>query len=239
MAERQDGMADRITLAAVSTAPPGQKSAVGPARTLFRLVLGTIALSREAVARGQAQSQPQAIEVGAPGQLPRMGETSADRARYAAIGAGARAVRAVGAAFSTAGEAADGAVRLGARLMSPVTGSRLMAPAQRRFARSEARGEQILQSWIAWGRSEEALSRSLAQQTGTAAIEEVLDYLAVSPEMDELVADQTQDMAGEVVDEIRERTTKIFVFRDWFVAAILRRPREPGSEISEKNQPAS
>ena len=80
-----------------------------------------------------------------------------------------------------------------------------------------------MQTWINTGRSEEYLSRALVQDTTTEIIEEVLDYLAVSPEMDQLVQQQTSDMAGDVVEEFQDRTTRIFVFRKWFSRSPTRR----------------
>jgi hypothetical protein len=98
-----------------------------------------------------------------------------------------------------------------------------MGPVRRQFDRFETRGEQVVQTWINTGRSEEYLSRTLVEDTSTEIIEEVLDYLAVSPEMHQLVEQQTSDLTGDMVEEIQERTTKIFVFRNWFRRAQPRR----------------
>jgi hypothetical protein len=63
----------------------------------------------------------------------------------------------------------------------------------------------------------------LVQDTSTEIIEEVLDYLAVSPEMDQLVEQQTSDLTGDMVEELQERTTRVFVFRNWFRRSTPRR----------------
>jgi regulator of protease activity HflC (stomatin/prohibitin superfamily) len=91
-----------------------------------------------------------------------------------------------------------------------------MRPVNRQFNRFEARGSQVVQGWINTGRTEEYLSRTLVEETTTEIIEETLDYMAVSPELDQLVEAQSQEIAGEVVGEIQERTNRIFIFGGLF-----------------------
>ncbi len=91
-----------------------------------------------------------------------------------------------------------------------------MGPARRQFDRFEVRGEQVVQTWINIGRSEEYLSRVLVQDTTTEIIEETLDYLATSPEMDQLVQHESLDIADDMVEMVQKGTTRIFGFRDWF-----------------------
>jgi hypothetical protein len=195
---------------------PAANTDVGTTRLALRLVFGSIILGREEMNRRFTGKQAQLDQRLSTQTIYNPSESSGDRARYAAVGALVQLSDVVIQGAQVLLKTSDSAIRLASRVASPVTGSRPLGPLRRQFQRFEARGEQVLQGWVATGRKEEYLSRTLTEETSTEVIEEVLDYLAVSPEMDQLVQAQTQDMAGEVVGEIQERTSKIFVFRGLF-----------------------
>lgn len=189
---------------------------VGTFRLALRLALGSIILGQEELNRRFQDKQAQLNQSLSPYVSIKSDESSNDRARYAVEGALVQTSETVSRGLQTAGNATNAVFRLASRLARPVTGSRIMRPVRQQFDRFEARGEQVMQTWINVGRSEEYLSRALVQDTSTEIIEEVLDYLAVSPEMDQLVEQQTSEMAGDMVEEFQEKTTRIFVFRNWF-----------------------
>lgn len=188
----------------------------GTFRLAMRLALGSIILGREELNRRFRDKQAQLNQSLSPYVTIRAEESSLDRARYAVEGALVQTSETMGRGLQAAGKATNAVFKLASRFTRPVTDSRILRPVRRQFDRYEARGEQVMQAWINAGRSEEYLSRALVQDTSTEIIEEVLDYLAVSPEMDQLVEQQTSDLTGEMVEEIQERTTRIFVFRNWF-----------------------
>jgi hypothetical protein len=102
----------------------------------------------------------------------------------------------------------------------------------------QKRGEDRLKHWIAIGQREEARSRVLADQTFTRIVDDVIDYLADKPEVQNLIAGQTTGLAGEVLDEVRERTVSGDSFLEGIVRAVLRKtPRAelppPSIEIRE------
>ena len=86
-------------------------------------------------------------------------------------------------------------------------------------------GDELVSNWIAVGRREEYLSRQLTQEIATESIEETLDYLADSPELDELMAAQSMDLVDDIfVDEIRESYSNTsLILTEWFSKVILRR----------------
>ena len=217
---------ERTDQSPVATQPAGSiagGSKVGTFRLAFRLALGSIILGKEELNRRFRDKQAQLNQSLSPYVTIRSDESSNDRARYAVEGALVETTETVSHGFQVVGNATNAVFKLASRLARPVTGSRIMRPVRRQFDRFEARGEQVIQTWINTGRSEEYLSRALVQDTSTEVIEEVLDYLAVSPEMDQLVEQQSSDMAGNVVEEFQERTTRIFVFRNWFRRSSPRR----------------
>jgi hypothetical protein len=188
----------------------------GTFRLALRLALGSIILGREELNRRFREKQAQLDQSISPQLTIRSDETDNDRARYAVEGALVHTSESVSHGIQAVGNATNAVFKLASWLVKPVTGSRLMRPVRRQFDRFEARGEKLIQTWIDTGRSEEYLSRALVQDTTTEIIEEVLDYLAVSPEMDQLVEQQTSDMAEDMVEEFQDKTTRIFVFRKWF-----------------------
>ncbi len=102
----------------------------------------------------------------------------------------------------------------------------------------QKRGEDRLQRWIALGRQEEARSRVLADQTFTRIVDDVIDYLADKPEVQNLIAGQTTGLATEVLNEVRERTVSGDSFLEGIVRSVLRKaPRAelppPSTEIRQ------
>ena len=102
----------------------------------------------------------------------------------------------------------------------------------------QKRGDDRLKRWIAIGQREEARSRILADQTFTRIVDDVIDYLADKPEIQDLIAGQTTGLAGEVLNEVRERTVSGDSFLEGIVRAVLRKaPRAelppPSTEIRQ------
>jgi len=102
----------------------------------------------------------------------------------------------------------------------------------------QKRGEDRLQRWIAIGQREEARSRVLADQTFTRIVDDVIDYLADKPEVQDLIMGQTTGLAGEVLGEVRERTVSGDSFLEGIVRAVMRKaPRAelpaPSTEIRQ------
>ncbi len=112
------------------------------------------------------------------------------------------------------------------RSLEPVTDSRLLGPFRRRYQRYADHGDKVVSEWVAAGRREEYLSRQLAEGTTVEVIEETLDYLAESPEMDELIQAQTGDLIEDTFEDIQESAANTtLILTDWFTRTILRRAR--------------
>ena len=57
----------------------------------------------------------------------------------------------------------------------------------------------------------------------------MLDYVAKSPEMDELVKRQSGDLVGEIFEDVFNdfgvrKSKDGFIFNDWFNSVILKKP---------------
>jgi len=102
----------------------------------------------------------------------------------------------------------------------------------------QRRGEKRLQRWITIGQREEARSRVLADQTANRIVDDFIVYLGDKPEVQDLIAGQTTGLAGEVLNEVRERTVSGDSFLEGIVRAVLRKaPRAelppPSTEIRQ------
>jgi hypothetical protein len=198
---------------------------VGTVRMLMRMVLGGAVIGREEL---KTRFQEKQSETHIPGvELNRVTpvESEADRARYAVVGAVANSSEALRKSLSKISRRSDRSYSRLTRAMQPVTESRLLKPFRRHYQRYLDHGDKVVSTWVAAGRREEYLGRQLAQETAVDSIEETLDYLADSPELDELMAQQSVDLVDDILfDDIRESASNTsIVLSNWFNTVILRR----------------
>ena len=208
-------------------------SPVGTVRMLMRLALGSVVIGREEMLRRfqEKQSEP-TLPASSLHEVTPI-ESESDHLRYAAIGAVSRTSEAFGQGISGFGRLTNRTFGFFSRAISPLTESRMMGPFRRRYQRYIDRGEKVVGGWITAGRREEYLGRQLAQDTIIESIEETLDYLAESPEMDELIQQESVDLVEEVFDDVGERTSRSgMILVDWFSGMALRRPRAKADKDS-------
>lgn len=205
---------------------------VGSLRMVMRLVIGGLFIGRE-VLKNRYQEQQSETHISAV-DLDRITpiESGADQVRYAAVGAIVNSSAVMRRGVSTIREVSDRSYGRLTRLMQPVTQSRLLRPLRRRYQHYLDRGDQVVSAWIAAGRKEEYLGRQLAEHTAIDTIEETLDYLAVSPEMDELLAQQSADLVDDLFfEDIRNSaSTSSMILTRWFNSVILRRKQDTTGE---------
>ena len=82
------------------------------------------------------------------------------------------------------------------------------------------------------GEAEVQSSRALGMAALKDIYDDIIDLLADSPELRDLVATQTTGLTTEVIGEIRERTVSSDTMIDAVVRRILRRPTEPPEEMA-------
>jgi hypothetical protein len=151
------------------------------------------------------------------------GETPADRRRYALVG-----LLAESTAWARYG--VDAARRLSrpfARLLLvDVPAILRMTPAEPLIARVDtrvARQRATLDRWVRVGRQEERRGRLLSRRAVSSTMDELLDELAHNPELRELIEQQSAEVAGTAVDEVRERTLSADLWLEKLVHSMLRR----------------
>lgn len=96
--------------------------------------------------------------------------------------------------------------RAGRRTTRPIAESRLLKPAGRRFERLAERGAAELAAWREIGRQEETHSRQLARSMFNVTVADVVDYLAVNKEIDELLDAKIDAILNELAGDARIST---------------------------------
>ena len=215
--------------------PRQEPPRIGTLRMVMRLLFGSAVIGREEL-KNRFQERQSETHV-PPATLNEVTplETDADRVKYATLGAVAKSSNAMRRGVSTLGRMSNRAHGRLTRAFSPIANSPPMSPVRRQYLRFIDRGDMIVSDWIATGRKEEYLSRQLAQDAAGETIDETLDYLAESPQMDELVQRQSGDLIDDVFEEVfkdfgGKKSGSGLAMTDWFNSVILRKPpRKPDS----------
>jgi len=129
-----------------------------------------------------------------------------------------------------------GVARTAVRPTKSVANSRFTGPFRRRLDRMADRGEEQLMRWIQRGHTEEPLSRNIARLGVQEITDEFINQLAQNEEVKELVQEQSMGLAGEAVDQVRERTFSADTLVERIARAVTRRsPRlePPMADLSE------
>lgn len=225
------------SIEAGSRSKQGDKPGIGTLRMVMRLALGSAIIGREELKKRfeeeQTNSHVSAAELNEVTPI----KSEADRARYAVVGAMASSSEMLKSGISRISQRSDHTYGRLSRAIQPLTDSWLVKPFRRRYQRYLDHGDKIVSSWIATGRREEYLGRQLAQETAIESIEETLDYLADSPELDELMTVQSGDLVDDLLfDDIRESASNTsLIFTNWFNSTILRKKSQIETEQSKSS----
>ena len=163
--------------------------------------------------------------------LPAQSETNVDLARYTLIGLVFDTQDRLQSGVRSLNKVANFMSGLASPIIKPFYGSRLAAPLRRRHDRLVLRGQQEVDRWIETGRTEDARSRSLAQNALYGSVDQSINYLTANDEIQELIQSQSVSLAGEVIEEVRERTVSADNFIEGVIRSMFRRP--PRSELPE------
>jgi hypothetical protein len=108
-----------------------------------------------------------------------------------------------------------------------------------RFDQLVRRGESELTRLAEIGKIEEHHSRKLALTATTETVDSTIDYLTDNEELQELIASQGVGIAGEALEEVRERSVSADDYFESVIRALLRRkPRErweaPSQDVRQR-----
>jgi hypothetical protein len=165
---------------------------------------------------------------------PSVDESQADRLRFAMIGFFFDALDTWSDRLQSLQHSSAEAYQAISNWLDPLMNSSLLRPARNNLDNVIASGEALLESWIARGRREEQLSRSLVRdQAYEDMVDGMLDYLAQKPEVRDLVQQQSVGVAGELVRSLRTRSTDMDSYLEDRANAILGRGNQPASPVDQ------
>jgi hypothetical protein len=177
----------------------------------------------EATAAEQRPGSPQPMLP----QQPAPTDTPAENLRYALIGLLFESQSRLEEGMTTLSRVDQELGNMATALTRPLQRNPLLAPVQRRFNSYAARGEAEVFRWIERGRQEEASSRILTETAAQLTFESSVHQIAINPEVQELVQKQGTGLAGEVIEEVRERAVSADTLVERVARSLLgRTPRE-------------
>jgi hypothetical protein len=157
-------------------------------------------------------------------------ESNVDLLRYALIGLLIEGERRIVDHTLWLGNLLLRSAGIAATVARPVTRSWLLAPVRPSFVALAHRCETELARLIDQGRLEEAVSRLLTREVADEMVALVLAYLGDKPEVRDLIQAQGTSLAGEVVDEVRDRSKAADTLMETVVHRLFRvAPRTPSS----------
>ena len=206
-------------------------------RSVTRLVVGGLAIGLdELLARLSKWEGETSQQVGmsskGPGKvysiLPQpdqaeRDESNSQTARYALVGLVFEAQDAIKESAKTLSKAERAVYRWTGPIIKPVSSSRLLAPARRRFDHFVERGQHEVDRWVNIGRQEEMHSKALTLVAINETVDDTIGSFADNPEIQQLITTQTTGLVEEIVEEVRERTVGADLFLEGIVRMILRR----------------
>jgi hypothetical protein len=163
-------------------------------------------------------------------------------ARYALIGIALDLQERVQSGLKTVDQATRSISNAATPFIDPISNSRLARPFRQRYDELALRGQREVDRWVNAGITEDTRSRLYAQATLEKSVDKSIDYLTTNEEIKELIETQSVSLAGEVVEELRERAVSADLLLERIVRMILRlTPRDelpaPPAEIMEQARP--
>ncbi len=168
--------------------------------------------------------QPPRSAIIAQPNAPRHPETLFDLARYATIGLLFKSQIYVRQGMSAVGHAGQTAGKIARPVLKPLSAAPIPSFVRIRVRRVISRGKAEIARWIELGRAEEPRSQALAQVALDDTLDIALGIMAENPEVRDLVMQQSSGLAGEVVDEMRERAVSADTLVEAVIHRLFRRP---------------
>jgi hypothetical protein len=170
-------------------------------------------------------------------------DTSRDAVRYLAIGLLLRGEQAISGGIRSGYDLTTGTVRWSFRALNRLTDNWLMRPVRRPFARRARSWGDQLALLIEEGKREEQTSKTLAGESVSVIVDEIVDLVAENPELDRLVAEivgqKSVGLATVMADNARTLTATGDDVTENLIRRLLRRPPRqllPPSPVEGKPQ---
>jgi hypothetical protein len=147
------------------------------------------------------------------------------QARYAAIGMMVRTADGIHRSAKKIERLLGSTSLMVGKMLSPLTGSRVMRPVRDGFENLVEKGEIVLEDWIEIGMKSDKASRQIAKQTVDQATGSVILMVADKPEVQDLIQQQSVGMFQDISENLQGRTAAADTLLERIVFKII-----PGSK---------
>jgi hypothetical protein len=176
----------------------------------LRLVVGSAMTGKDAYTKRLRHMQSLQESVKPEAIVIDENETSRDQLKYLLLGILFETPDLLQRGLEIAGEISTKIFGLVSRIFSPFTNSWIFSPAQTQIDSATSRGEQVVDRLIMKGRIEEQNSRHILQQQAIDdLVNELLEYVILKTEVQELIEEAGIGVAGGVVDEFRDQSSNV------------------------------
>jgi hypothetical protein len=193
-------------------------------KATLRLVIGSALNGRDAYV--QRVRQLQSTQESAPLEVISVDadETPGEQLKYLLLGALFEIPELFDRGLSTAGHASSKVYGLVSKITSPLTNSWIFSPVKDRYEHAAARGEEAVERLMMRGRREELNSRRMVQRKALDdLVNDLLEYVVVKTDVQELIEEEGIGMATGMLDEYREQSADVDALLERRVKAIFRR----------------
>jgi hypothetical protein len=217
--------------------PPQQ---ISDLKATLRLVVGSALNGGDAyierlrrVQAAQEAIKPESIDVDE-------GEAFGDQLRYLLLGILFETPDLVHRGLTTAGQVSSQVYGFFSKILSPITNSWIFDPVRDQYDYAAARGEKVIDRLIRKGRREEQNSRLILQQKNIDdLVNELLEYVILKTELQQIIEEGGIGMAGGVVDEFREQSASVDTTLEQKLKSIFHKrvpsqPVTPPSDLTER-----
>ena len=187
--------------------PPQQLSDL---KATLRLVVGSALNGGDAyierlrrVQAAQEAAKPESMDVDES-------EAMGDQLRYLLLGILFETPDLFQRGLAAAGQVSDKVYGFFSTILSPITNSWVFGPVRDKYDYAAARGEKVIDRLIMKGRMEEQNSRLILQQKNIDdLVNELLEYVILKTEIQQIIQEGGTSMAGDVIDEFREQSAAV------------------------------
>ena len=229
-----------------SLAPVDDKNAVlsltsqqlGDLKGTLRLAVGSALTGKDAYIKRLRQMQAVQESVKPETIVVDENETTRDQIRYLLLGVLFETPDLFQRGLGSAEQVSSKVVGLFSRILSPFTSSWIFSPVKDQYDHAAARGEKMIDRLIRKGRIEEQNSRLILQQENIDdLVNELLEYVILRTEVQDLIEQAGIGMAGGVTDEFREQSSAVDAILDQKLKSIFHK-RAPAQSATPPSHPA-
>jgi hypothetical protein len=204
----------------------------------LRLVVGSAINGKDAYTKRLRQIQAVQESVKPDAIIVDANETARDQLKYLLLGVLFETPELLQRSLGTVEQVSSKIVGLVSRMLSPITDSWVFSPVKGQYDSAAARGEKVIDRLIMKGRIEEQNSRLiLQQQTIDDLVNEILEYIILKTEVQELIEEAGIGVAGGVVDEFRDQSSNVDSLVDQKLRSIFHK-RVPQQSVTPSGDQA-